>query len=340
VEYAPRSHLELPRVANISPEKLDSEYIRPGIPVVLTDMISDWPAMKQWTFNTLREVAGDVVVPIRGNRHHFRLLGTTSLAAYIDWLTGERPVEFLDKLRHTAPYISHNRGMTRHLGMDTDFERFTPPGYTVGPPAFWIGPPHAETPLHYDAVGIVFFAQVMGRKKAILFPKDQTPLLYESNYFDFTTCYSRVNLRDVDFERFPRFASAAPYVTELHPGDVLVFPRRLWHEFRALDNSLSVTAHAGTARDYSYRNPMLFRERARQALHWFGLYARGRCSCHSNVLDSEWVACMEVVSNAMAAPAWINTSWLAKYVVTRMARSMLHSRSLGDVLGWKEPRDG
>jgi len=300
-------------------------------------MISDWPATQKWTLGYLRESAGETLVPVRGDRHHFRLLGTTSLAAYIDWLTGEDSVDFLDKLRHTAPYISHNRGITPHLVGDTDFARFSPRGYKLGRPAFWIGPPHAETPLHYDAVGIVFFAQIIGRKKAILFSEEQSRFLYESNYFDFTTCYSCVNLRDVDHERFPRFASAVPYVTILKPGEVLVFPRRLWHEFRTLDNSVSVTAHAGTARDYSYRNPMLRRERMRQALHWFGLHARGRCSCHSNPTDREWEACMEVVSNAMAVPDWIKASPLLSRAATKISRGMLHDRSLGDILGWKRP---
>jgi hypothetical protein len=174
MEYLPRTQLELPRIASATPEQLESEYISRGIPVVLTDMISDWPATKKWTFNYLREAAGDVSVPIRGNRHHLRLFGTASLAAYIDWLTGERSVAFLEKLRHAAPYISHNRGMTPRLKQDTEFQRFAPVGYTVGQPAFWIGPPGAETPLHYDAVGIVFFAQVIGRKKVILFGKDQS----------------------------------------------------------------------------------------------------------------------------------------------------------------------
>lgn len=335
MEYSPTRSLELPRLASISPEELESEYVSRGIPVVLTSMISDWPAMQKWTLRFLRQAAGGIKVPVRGDRHNFRLLGTTRLADYLDWLEGERPDAFLENFRHTAPYISHNRGITPHLESDVDFSRFASPGYKLGRPAFWIGPPNAETPLHYDSVGIVYFAQVIGRKEAILFPKEQTPLLYEGRYFDFTTCYSQINLRDVDHRRFPRLAEAIPYRTVLNPGDVLVFPRLLWHEFRTLDESVSVTMHAGTAYDYSHRNPMLRRERAKQALHWFGLYARGRCSCHSNIETEAWESCMDTVSNSMALPQWIGKSKLMTRAALTISRRMLHQHSLGDVLGWK-----
>lgn len=338
MDYEPRKRLELPRIRSLSAEQLEADYIGRGLPVILTDMINDWPARTKWTLPYMREMAGDVTVPVRGNRYNFRLFGTTPLATYIDWLLGERSDPLLDRHRHAAPYISHNRGMTPRLEGDTDFRRFVPAGYQVGKPAFWIGPPSAETPLHYDSIGIVFFAQIVGRKQVILFTEDQSKLLYESSYFDFTTCYSRVDLRDVDHRRFPRFAEAVPYMTVLEPGEVLVFPRLLWHEFRTLDNSVSVTAHAGTARDYSHRrNPMLARERVRQALHWFGLHARGRCSCHSNPNDEEWQACMEAVSNAMAVPAWIASSPPLHYVADRISHTMLHGRSLGDILDWRSP---
>src|SRR3954454_24711975 len=112
MEYTPRAQLDLPRIAYATPEELEAKYLSLGVPVVLTEMISDWPATQKGTLGYLRESAGETLVPVRGDRHHFRLLGTTSLAAYIDWLTGEDSVDFLDKLRHTAPYISHNRGIT------------------------------------------------------------------------------------------------------------------------------------------------------------------------------------------------------------------------------------
>ena len=337
MDYSPTRCLDLPRRASISPEELESEYISRGIPVVLTAMTADWPAMKKWTLSYFRDAAGQVEVPVRGNRYHFRLFGTIQLADYIDWLNGARPNAFLEDLRHTAPYITHNRGIAPHLEADVSFHRFAPPGYRLSHPAFWIGPPKAETPLHYDSVGIVFFAQIIGRKEATLFPKEQSELLYEGRYFDYTTSYSQVNLRDVDYRRFPRFTEAVPYRTVLHPGEVLVFPRRLWHEFRTLDKSVSVTMHAGTSYDYSYFNPALRREWTKQALHWFGLYARGCCSCHSNIEREAWEACMDTVSNAMALPQWIKKSRLLSRAALAASRGMLHQHSLGDVLGWPQP---
>jgi Cupin-like domain len=332
MEYSPSQTLELPRVSSITPSELQTRYIDRGIPVVINGMIDDWPAMK-WNLDSFRDAAGDVEVPVRGNRYNFRLLGTTRLSEYLRWLEGGAPTDFLDAIKHTAPYISHNRGITPFMEKDVDFTRFAPAGYRLGKPAFWLGPPCAETPLHYDSVGIVFFAQVLGRKQVILFPKEQSRLLYESGYFEFTTRYSKVDLRDLDLALFPRLAEAKPYVTVLVPGDVLVFPRRLWHEFRTLDVSLSVTTHAGTRFDYSHCHPTLLRERVRQVLHWMGVYARGRCSCHSTLESTRWEECMgTVVSSSMAVPEWARKPRALSHLVLAISRRMLHSRSLGEIV--------
>ncbi len=67
--------LEVPRVASPTAERLEADYIRRGRPVIITGMAEDWPARRSVV--AISEVVGEgVVVPIRGNRHHFRLLGT------------------------------------------------------------------------------------------------------------------------------------------------------------------------------------------------------------------------------------------------------------------------
>jgi len=329
--------LDVPRIPTLTSDRLASEYINRGKPVVLTDMTTDWPALSRWTWDYLKAAGDGVVVPIRGNRYHFRLLGTTSLPDYVDWLIGDHGHPLLDTIEEMAPYISHNRGLSSRLESDVDFGRFVPAGYRPGAPALWIGPPNAETPLHYDSLGVVFFAQMVGRKAATLYTSDQSRALYESSYFDYTTCYSRVNLDRVDAQTFPKFATAVPYRTVLNPGDVLVFPRRLWHEFRTLGRSVSVTVHAGTARDYSFRNPMFARERLKQALHWFGLYARNRCSCHSNTDTAQWRELTQVVSNSMSMPGWIKGSQALTWAATRISPHLLHSNTLSDVMKWQEP---
>ncbi len=122
------------------------------------------------------------------------------------------------------------------------------PGYRPGAPALWIGPPNAETPLHYDSLGVVFFAQVVGRKAATLYTAGQSRALYEDGYFDYTTCYNRVNLDRVEGQTFPRFVSAVPY----RAVRILVTS---WYFCGGCDTrfarykSISVTVHAGTARD-------------------------------------------------------------------------------------------
>ena len=41
---------EVPRVARITPERLEADYVRRGIPLVVTEAMAEWPAMTKWTF--------------------------------------------------------------------------------------------------------------------------------------------------------------------------------------------------------------------------------------------------------------------------------------------------
>jgi hypothetical protein len=323
------------RLPCISDDELLAKYIRPGVPVVLTQATADWPAHKKWSLSYLKEVAGDVQVPIRGNRQRYRLLATRNVAEYVGWLQGERRDHLLDSNRTFAPYVAHNRGLTPRLAQDLDFASLGPRGYAQQTPALWIGPAGAETPLHYDAIGIVLYAQIVGRKEVVLFPRQQSKYLYEGKYFDFTTCYSRINLQDVDLRRYPRFAQARPWKLVLEPGELLIFPDRTWHEFRALDPSISVVVHAGTERDYSSWNPLLLKERAKQGLHWFGLYARNACGCHSITDVSEWDACMRAASNALTPPHWIRASPVLDRLVRGISARSLHDRELADIFHWR-----
>ena len=40
----------VPRLQTISPERLEADYVKTGIPLVVTGAMSEWPAMNKWTF--------------------------------------------------------------------------------------------------------------------------------------------------------------------------------------------------------------------------------------------------------------------------------------------------
>ncbi|CAF4207556.1 unnamed protein product [Adineta steineri] len=96
----------------------------------------------------------------------------------------------------------------------------------------WIGSQGSHTPCHYDTYGINFVAQIVGRKRWLLFPPDsaisqlQTRIPYEE---------SSVYL-DIEPMVLDKFHNIDVYDITLEPGDVLFVPKHWWHFVSSIDS--------------------------------------------------------------------------------------------------------
>ena len=52
------------RVSNISREEFRDKYLIPQKPVVITDLIDDWPAKQKWSLKFFKEEYGKLMVPV------------------------------------------------------------------------------------------------------------------------------------------------------------------------------------------------------------------------------------------------------------------------------------
>ena len=50
---------EINRVKSISKEEFVEQYLKPQKPVVIEQLIGDWPAYDKWSLDYIKEVAGD-----------------------------------------------------------------------------------------------------------------------------------------------------------------------------------------------------------------------------------------------------------------------------------------
>ena len=102
--------------------------------------------------------------------------------------------------------------------------------------SIWIGN-RTVVATHYDLPDNIAVVAV-GERRFTLFPPDQLKNLYVGP-LDFNPAGQAISLVDVrnpDFERFPRYAEAQQHaeVAEMGPGDALFIPSMWWHHVEAL----------------------------------------------------------------------------------------------------------
>jgi histone arginine demethylase JMJD6 len=221
----------------------EREYLYPQRPVVLTDVLREWPALSTWTPEALRA---------RFAEREFVVKGTTiRFGELIDRLLAEDP-------NRPAPYLNQELISKR---LPELFADLSPMPWCVQPN--WLAGryPHpfinhwfnmgAEVELfigaagsglhqlHYDVMHFNGFSmQIYGRKRFFLYPPEQTRFLYATDNI------SQVNdILQPDLERFPLFSQARPLVHDLAPGELLFIPPGWWHDTRILNHSLSVSVN-------------------------------------------------------------------------------------------------
>jgi len=226
------------------------EILPAGLPVVLKDLVKDWPA-------------------VRAGRDSPR-----ALADYLRGFDRGKQVAVLEgppSIRGHFFYRDDMRGMNferRPATISTTIERLLAQAGDPNPPALYIEStptpeylppfagenanpllPPAVTPriwlgntlvvqTHFDLSSNIACV-VGGRRRFTLFPPEQLPNLYVGP-IEFTISgppISMVPLRNPDLARFPRFAEAlaASQVAELTPGDAIFIPYGWWHHVEALE---------------------------------------------------------------------------------------------------------
>ncbi|KAK4318919.1 hypothetical protein Pmani_010110 [Petrolisthes manimaculis] len=105
----------------------------------------------------------------------------------------------------------------------------------------WIGTLGANTPCHIDTYGCNLVAQIMGRKRWVLFPKSQSSLLSSTRTpYEESSIYSQAGFPRPSLLSHPKLCHTTPYVVTLEPGDVLFVPKHWWHSVENLNFSISI----------------------------------------------------------------------------------------------------
>ncbi|HET9643478.1 MAG TPA: cupin-like domain-containing protein [Burkholderiaceae bacterium] len=244
--------------SRVSPDEFLAKYVHGCRPVVLTDVASDWPAMKRWSPADLKQRFGHLSVEIQAER--------AGNARYeIDKLAHIRKVrlgDFVDRVLTAGvsndEYLTANNELLRRAEFNSLLDDIgTLPticdrGALAERSSFWFGPAGTVTPLHHDTI-MLFHTQVVGRKRWRLISPLETPNLY--NHYQM---YSDVNLDAVDLHRHPDFARVKVLDVVVEPGETMFLPLAWWHQVSSLDVSLSFSySNLSVPNHYSFAHPTI-----------------------------------------------------------------------------------
>jgi hypothetical protein len=240
------------RVAeNVTAEQFRAEIFPANEPVLLKQLIADWPAVRAGLNSA------DAIV---------RYIRRFDEGKPVETIMGKPEIEgmffynqAIDGFNFTRKSMSIGRSMERILGMrgqqnpPSIYIQSTPtneflPGFSAenvmrlgadsASPRIWIGN-RLTVQTHFDLKENIACV-VSGRRRFTLFPPDQTPNLYPGP-FELTLSgppVSMVRLENPDFESYPKFREAARHavVADLEAGDALYIPYFWWHHVQSRDD--------------------------------------------------------------------------------------------------------
>ncbi|UHO38361.1 cupin-like domain-containing protein [Chryseobacterium capnotolerans] len=228
-------------VDDISKEEFFEKYLKPRRPVVIKNMAKKWPAYQKWTMEYMKEVVGDVEVPLYDSSKADPSAPINASAAqmkfgdYIDLIQREPtdlriflfdPIKYAPKL--LEDYISPKELMG---------------GFLDKYPNMFFGGKGSVTFLHFDIdMAHIFHTHFNGRKHILLFDYKWRERLYQIPYA--TYALEDYDIENPDFTKFPALDGVEGIECFLEHGDTLFMPTGWWHWMKYLDGSFSISLRA------------------------------------------------------------------------------------------------
>lgn len=240
----------------ISQQEFLERYYATNTPLILTDMLQDWPALSKWTPEHIRDTYGDVEVEVQANREanpNYEM----EIAKHKQKMTLG---VYADKVINSGPtndfyMVANNGNLDRPemKGLLDDIKilpEFFNPNDIQSRIFFWFGPAGTITPLHHDSMNIMM-AHVYGRKCWRLINPLYTALIY--NHIG---VFSQIDLEAPDYEKFPLFKDVPVTEVVMEPGEILFIPVGWWHQVKGMDVTLSVSmTNFAFPNQFSFNNP-------------------------------------------------------------------------------------
>lgn len=231
---------DIPRVKHITKDTFINDYFKPQKPVVLEQAIEDWPAFNKWNLDYIKEVAGDITVPLYDDRPVQHKDGFNEphakmkMAAYVDLLKKE-PTKYRIFLWNILKEVP---------ALQKDY-RFPDFGLKLlkGVPMMFFGGRDSYTFMHYDIdLANIFHFHFDGEKEVVLFPQSETDKLYKVPHSLIT--HESIDFSNPDYDTWPALKKANGFKTTLSHGEVLYMPEGYWHYMKYNTPGFSMSLRA------------------------------------------------------------------------------------------------
>lgn len=234
-------------VHDISPKDFKHNYFATETPVVIKNLSKKWPAYTKWSWDFLKEKAGDKKIGIYNNT---KSDAYTPINKADDYTTFG---EYVDMIRKGPAawriflfnIFSHVPDLKKDFSWPDEYLK----GFVKSMPMLFTGGEGSITHIHFDIdLSHILHTQFAGRKKVLLFPHSEQYKLYRKPFevlslADFSNYYDETKSK-LDTKKFPAIELANGFETTLEHGDTLFMPGGYWHHMEYLDSGFAMSLRA------------------------------------------------------------------------------------------------
>ena len=236
-EHRDRFERPIERVPLPEITTFEDRYLRPGEPVIFTDLVTRSRAYGRWSHDYFAQTHGDLQVQVCvGRQAHHRpdadwreLTETMSMRTFITRLSDGRSGNDAYLIgKNSATRLPQIRAELQDVDLPAAYFGDNPSHDETG---LWIGGAGTHTPLHHDGNNAILM-QFFGTKRFRLIPPESTALLDASD--GVYSLWDPPPQPESDaLETYREF--------ELRAGEALLIPAGWWHQVDALEPSISLT---------------------------------------------------------------------------------------------------
>jgi len=236
----------IPRVRFPSTVDFFQNFMTTKMPVIITNAMEIWPAMTKWKDPYYLENVGRCrTVPVETGDNYLHKDSGLELMHFDRFVRdcigsetcGSKKMYLAQhELFNQIPALNRDILTPDYCALVLQEEEESWNGDVIK--QAWFGPAGTVSPLHNDPYHN-FLAQVVGSKFIRIYDPSQTMNLY--TFGGRMQNNSKVDVKEPNFDLYPRFQDAEYLQGILEEGEMLYIPPRFWHYITSLQVSFSVS---------------------------------------------------------------------------------------------------